>query len=344
MANFNTTSQGGRKEDLANWISNISRDMTPFMSSIGKGKASQTLHEWSTDTLAEAQLQAAAEGSDFKDSAGPVIQKLNNRTQIFTKGITVSGTLESEDKVGRKSEFKYQTEKRGKEMARDVEATLISAQVNTASATAGAADSPTEGYTTGARLMGGYQSFAGVGLASSSSTDGDSGGAGTGTAVNATPGTGASVWALDADTGANADVAGAFSLDDINEVLRQINGETSATPNKVMMSTANKVKFSNLVNSSGLNTVRNIDEKGKLRQSVDLYESDFGNVEIVHNYLMGDGEVFVYDPSQMSVNTLRPTHFRNINETGDSLRSYMVQEITFEAKSPTGNGIIVGCA
>jgi hypothetical protein len=38
--------------------------------------------------------------------------------------------------------------------------------------------------------------------------------------------------------------------------------------------------------------------------------------------------------------TLRPLHFRDINEVGDALRSFMVQELTLEAKSPTGNGII----
>ena len=71
--NFNTTTQGGKKEDLANYISNISRDMTPFLSSIGKGKASATVHEWSTDTLAPAALNAAIEGSAFNESDSPVV-------------------------------------------------------------------------------------------------------------------------------------------------------------------------------------------------------------------------------------------------------------------------------
>ncbi len=108
---FKTTTQGGQKEDLANYISNISRDMTPFLSSIGKGKASATTHEWSTDTLQAAALNAEIEGSTFTESSSPVIARLTNRTQIFVKGIRVSGTLESVDKAGRKSEFKYQTEK-----------------------------------------------------------------------------------------------------------------------------------------------------------------------------------------------------------------------------------------
>ena len=322
--NFNTTTQGGKKEDLANYISNISRALTPFTASIGKGKASGTLHEWSTDTLQAAALNANIEGSSFSESDSPVIARLDNKTQIFTKGIRVSGTLEAVDKVGRKSEFKYQTEKRGKEMMRDVEKTLVSTQAKgTASATAGAVIS-------GARTMGGYQSFAGVGIESGTAAAPTGAGSVTGA------GNGTNVFKKATAGGAK------FDLDDINEILRSINGETTAAPSRVMMSTAQKVLFSNLINTATMNTRRNIDEKGKLRQSIDLYESDFGNVEVVHNYLMDDDAIFVYDPSQMSVATLRPIAFSDINQDGDSLRSYMVQEVTFEAKSPTGNGVIVG--
>ena len=322
--NFTTSTQAGQKEDLANYISNISRDMTPFLSSIGKGKAAATMHEWSTDTLAAAALNANVEGSSFSESDSPIVARLTNRTQIFTKGIRVSGTLESVDKAGRKSEFKYQTEKRGKEMMRDLEKTLVSKQISTASASASGA------VVSGARLMGGYQSYCGANINA-------------GTAATAVAGTGMVVGAGNGTTvaeAANANTDAAFTLADINEVLRGINGETSAAPSKVMMSTANKVKFSDLINTSSMNTRRNIDEKGALRQSVDLYESDFGDVELVHNYLMSNTEVFVYDPSLMSCNTLRPIQFSDINQDGDSLRSYMVQEVTFEAKSPTGNGLI----
>ena len=315
--NFTTSNQNSLREDLANYISNISRDMTPFLSSIGKSKASQTLHEWSTDTLEDAGLQAAAEGSDFALSTSPVITRLGNRTQIFTKGITISGTLETVDKAGRKSEFKYQSEKRGKEIMRDIEATLVSKQLSTASASA------TGNIQNTARLMGSYESWVGVAQEAAGTLQ-----------SNATAGTGASVWNA---TGSGA----AFTLDDINEVLREINGVTSAAPSIVMMSTTNKVNFSNLINAgTGTNVRRNIDERGKLRQSVDLYESDFGDVEVKHNYLMADTAVFIYDPSSLALATLRPVHFRDINKVGDALRSFMVTELTLEAKAPTGNGII----
>jgi len=323
------SAQGSQREDLANYISNISRDMTPFMSSIGKGKASAITHEWSTDTLAAASLQAAVEGSSFAESDGPVVQKIDNKAQIFTKGIRVSGSLEAVDKAGRKSEFKYQTEKRGKEIMRDIEKTLVSTQ--TKGTQGSSASGNIQAY---ARKMGGYMSYAGVATSMASVTSGSL------TTTQAT-GDGSDV-ATSSGTGKASEP---FTLASINDILRSINGETSAAPSKVMMSTANKVNFSNLVNAgSGTNVRRNIDEKGKLRQSVDLYESDFGDVELVHNYLMDDDKVFVYDPSLLSLQTLRPVHFRDINEDGDSLRSYMVHECTLEAKSPTGNGVIFDVA
>jgi len=322
--NFTTSTQGGQREDLANWISTISRDMTPFVSSIGKGKASATLHEWSTDTLEAAGLQAAAEGSSFAESASPVVQRLTNRTQIFTKGIRVSGTLESVDKVGRKSEFKYQTEKRGKEMARDVETWMLSTNV---SAVQGG--SASGNIQAAARKMGAYQAYSTVNIVAGTAAAAT----GTGAVTGAGDGSNVAV-AQTAHTNANVTLA------DINEILRQINGVTSVAPNKLMMSTTNKVRFSDLMTGT-TNVRRNIDERGKLRQSVDLYESDFGDVELVHNYLMGNTEIFVYDPSTMSMDTLRPMHFRDISEDGDSMRSYMVQEITFCAKAPTGNGVIL---
>mgnify|MGYP003625199601 FL=1 len=322
--NFTSTSQGGQREDLANWISNISRDMTPFVSSIGKGKASATLHEWSTDTLEAASVQAAAEGASFAESASPVVARVTNRTQILTKGIRVSGTLEAVDKVGRKSEFKYQTEKRGKEMARDLEVIMLSGQV---SAVHGS--SATGNIQALARKMGAYQAYSTVNIVAGTAA------AATGTGAVTGTGTGANI-AVAQSGHTNALV----SLADINETLRLVNGVTSVAPNKLMMSTTNKVRFSDLMTGT-TNVRRNIDEKGKLKQSVDLYESDFGDVELVHNYLMGNTEIFVYDPSTMSINTLRPLHFRDISEDGDSLRSFMVQELTFEAKTPTGNAVIL---
>ena len=43
-----SSSDVSQREDLANFISMITRDETPFMSSIGKTKATAIYHEWQT--------------------------------------------------------------------------------------------------------------------------------------------------------------------------------------------------------------------------------------------------------------------------------------------------------
>ena len=86
-------------------------------------------------------------------SNGPEISRLGNYSQIFTKSIVVSGSIEAVNKAGRKSEFKYQSEKRGKELMRDIEYALIASR-----------DVKTAGsgslQTGGARKFGGYHSWA----------------------------------------------------------------------------------------------------------------------------------------------------------------------------------------
>ena len=125
------------------------------MSSIGKGKANAVLHEWSTDTLERPGANSASEGEAFPTSIsnGPVIMRLGNYSQIFTKSLVVSGSIEAVNKAGRKSEFKYQSEKRGKELMRDIEYALIASR-----------DVKTAGngslQTGGARKFGGYHSWA----------------------------------------------------------------------------------------------------------------------------------------------------------------------------------------
>ena len=54
-----------QREDLANFISMITRDETPFMSSIGKTKATAIYHEWQTDQLQAPGNSRIGEGTDY---------------------------------------------------------------------------------------------------------------------------------------------------------------------------------------------------------------------------------------------------------------------------------------
>src|SRR6056300_1863779 len=138
-----------QREDLANFITMITREETPFISSIGKAKATAIYHEWQTDELAapgNSRLAEGAEiGTDVAYTTGPHRSRLGNYTQINGKQLAVSGTRRAVDQAGVADEYAYQLKKRGTELRRDVEFDVVQSY-NVASAS-------------GTRTMGGYQAF-----------------------------------------------------------------------------------------------------------------------------------------------------------------------------------------
>ena len=68
-----TQNDASQREDLANFISMITRDETPFMSTIGKTKATAIYHEWQTDELNTPGNSRIGEGTDYilPGDAGP---------------------------------------------------------------------------------------------------------------------------------------------------------------------------------------------------------------------------------------------------------------------------------
>lgn len=326
------------REDLANYISMITRDDTPFVSSIGKNKADAILHEWQTDELRAPAVNAQAEGVDFADltETTQFRTRLGNYTQIFAEAISVSNTKRKVNQAGVADEFAYQLKKLGTEMRRDLEHTLV--------------HSWQEKNGSGTRTMGGVQSYATDELvydatAGSFAADGGSFNGvflGTGTFGGAQ---------------AAADVAVDIDLVHIDEVQQKVY-EEGGKSTRVMVSPKNRRKISEQAQLASSNVRREIGHGGKLRQSVDIYESDFGEVMIVPNYIMGTGGVagsgaleatinpndlcaICYDPMWFNVTTLRPMQETDIGQRGDSTIGMLVEECTFEAKNPKGFGLIV---
>ena len=89
MAIYQTYTAIGQREDLSDLIANISPTDTPFMSTVGKGKATATYHEWQTDSLADAALGGAVEGATASSATMSPTSRIGNRTQIFQKTIAV---------------------------------------------------------------------------------------------------------------------------------------------------------------------------------------------------------------------------------------------------------------
>ena len=338
----NPGSNVSQREDLANFISQITRDETPFMSSIGKTKASAIYHEWQTDELNAPGNSKLVDGADFRapvagnagstaanddtgnvantfNVGGPERTRLGNYAQINGKTIAVSGTRRAVDQAGIADEYAYQLKKRGTELRRDVEADLIGNQVSSGS---------------GVRAFGGYASW----INDTATIEY----AGTGSTAPTTVGRGTHAY-----TPSAASTRGSLSLSQIDSVMQKIY-EEGGKASKIMLSPKLRRDFSDLmVTDSGVR--RNIDMDGKLRQSVDIYMSDFGDLMVMPNYIMGlgstaDTAAYIYDPQWFAVATLRPLQEVDVGQQGDSTVGMMVEECTLEVKNPLGCGAIYNLA
>ena len=148
MATFDTYQTVGIREDLMNAIYTISPTTTPFMSTIGKNQATNTKHEWQTDSLAAVNLNnAAVEGADAVSATLTPTTRVGNYTQISDKVIAVSTTDDKTDNAGRTTETAYQLAKASSELKRDMESILLSDQAQDA------------GTSSTARKLGGLGSW-----------------------------------------------------------------------------------------------------------------------------------------------------------------------------------------
>ena len=344
----NTTAKS-EKEDLANFISMISRDETPFMSSIGKTKSKAIFHEWQTDELTAPTSQPFAEGDSFTTvqsgtAANVDRTRIGNYTQINSKTVAVSGTKRAVDQAGVADEYAYQLKKRGTELKRDQEHDLV--------------HSCKGKNGTGTRTMGGYQAYVNQNLEDVTTSGNSSWAApsslGDGT-MNETPIT------RSASGATNDGNLKAIELSNVDNIMQTIY-EAGGRATTLMTSPANKRALSSKAHGASQNTIRNLDDTGKIRQSIELFDSDFGEIQIVPNYIMGlsyntdragsgniaaesdaaDYFALVYDPSNFAMATLRPLQETEVGQLGDSTVGQIVEECTLEVKNPKAAGMITG--
>jgi len=358
-------------EDLANFISMITRSETPFMASIGKTKATGIYHEWQTDELNDPTDSSMVQGADF-DNVGPdgatnqndggnTISKrsrtrLGNYTQINGKTVSVSGTKRAIDQTGVADEYAYQLKKRGTEMRRDIERDLIHS-VNVS----------TPGTSSDKGKMGGVYSWINgvdhvVFPGSSTFFSPNSGVAGQHSHSKLAE-TGEHCIGVNGGTATKQ----ALTLSLVDEAMQNIY-EAGGSAGRAMMSPKNRRVFSGLAQGANSNVRRNIDESGALRASVDVYMSDFGDLQIEPNYIMGltnsvsmtnydstsspqasvssidlaNFMILIYDPQWWKIATLRPMKEVDVGQKGDSTVGMVVEEQTVQCSNPKGSSAIYG--
>jgi hypothetical protein len=310
MATYQTYTAIGMREDLSDVIYNISPTDTPFMSSIGKTKATATYHEWQTDSLAAAALGGAVEGADASSITASPTTRIGNRTQIFTKSVAVAGTLEAVDKAGRKSEKAYQLAKVSAELKRNIELTLLSNQVAAA------------GNSSTARTLGGLQAWLNTNY--DGGTDGVAGSGGTTARVDGTDRT--------------------FTETILKTVVAEVY-TAGGTPKVLMVNPAHKQLVSAFAGIAAQRYMAPSNEPTTIIGAADVYMSDFGTISVVPNRFMnstnaGDETAFLVDPDMAAVAYLRPFETIELAKTGDSEKTQLLAELTLEVKNQAAHGII----
>jgi len=301
---FDTYDSVGEREDLSDVIYSISPTDTPFLSSAAKTQATAVLHEWQTDSLAAAATNnAVIEGDEATLDASTATTRLSNSTQIMDKTVVITGTQESVDKAGRASELAYQIAKRAKELKRDMEATITGniAEVG--------------GNSSTARKMGTLGSW--VTTNDDLASDGSSG-AGAGNAAH-TDGT-----------------QRAFTESQLKSVIKSV-WNAGGDPSMVMVGPFNKQKLSGFTGNS---TRFDAGADATLYTSVDVYASDFGQLQVVPNRFSRDRDAYVLDMEYWGIAFLRDFSMHELAKTGDSEKRQLLVEATLESRNEAASGLV----
>lgn len=311
---FSVYQAKGIRENLADVIYNISPIDTPFMNNIGRTTATNTFFEWQTDSLASPDTaNARIEGDDADGTTAAPTSRLGNYTQISSKTVVVTGTLEAVNKAGRRSELSYQLAKRAAELKRDMESILVGPQA------------AVSGSDTVARKTAGFEAF----VRSPTSVRGTGGAdptlSGTTSGFpNAAPTDGTQV---------------AFTEAMLKQGLQLVwaaGGDTDI----VMVGPKNKAIVSGF---PGIATRFRDVQPGKQAAIVgaaDVYVGDFGEVTIVPNRFQRDRSALLLDTEYLSVAYLRNFQTIELARTGDAEKRELLVEYGLKVHNPAAQGIV----
>ena len=315
MATYQTFTAIGQREDLSDVIYNISPTETPFMSSVGKTKATAVLHEWQIDSLAAAATNAAVEGAAASDITVTPTTRVTNRTQISEKTIKISGTMEAINKAGRKSEKAYQLAKVSSELKRDMEKALLNNTVKSA------------GNSSTARVLGGLQTWLSTGY------------------VGGTSGVAGSLGSTARVSGTDA----AFTEAMVKSAVKK-SFAAGGSPTILMTTPTQKVNISAFAGVAAQRYMAPANKPTTIIGAADVYLSDFGTLSVVPNRFLtadaGDsGEVaFILDPEMAAVAYLRPFQTNELAKSGDADVTQLLVEYTLEVKNEAAHAIIADLA
>lgn len=299
----------GRREELAETITRITPEETPFFSKIGRGSVKNTFYEWQTDALAAADVaNAHLEGDDtaFVDPVPTV--RMGNYVQISKKSVIVSGTNEATDRAGRKNEKGYQMAKKAAELKRDIESILLGNQ----GAVAGAAGTARKTGSMGAIVK----------------TNVDKGVGGVNPVYTNIPATART-------DGTQRAVTEAM----LKNVIALCWAE-GATPRVVSVGAFNKSAMSAFTGIATKTIDQSTAAPAKIIGSADVYVSEFGKLSIVPNRFQRSRDAWVLDFDYLSLQTLRNFKREALAKTGDAEKEHLLVEYGLQVNTELSQGLI----
>jgi len=306
-------SRVGVREDLADKIFQLFPDDCPFTGMIGRGTASSTYTEWQTDALASASAtNYNVQGDDTANLSRAQTTRVGTYTQISTKVVGVSTTVEAVNKAGRKSELARELMKAGRELNTDIE---LRATGNYASV---APTSSVAGQTAGALAW--LTSNTSLGTAGSPANGGFS----AGIVSAATNGTQRTL---------------------TETLLKTVLQSAWSKGGNVKAAIASGVQKQNLAAFSGLATQRREtgDKKITIVSGADFYVSDFGEIQFVPSRFCSTRDILLVDPEYWDVADLDGLVVEDLAQTGLAKRKLMRREWALRCRNEAASGVIRDC-
>jgi len=300
------------KEDLQDALISISPTDTPVMSAIGRKNVDNTYFEWGVvDLAAASDSNRVVEGESAPANDAPTnAVRQGNYTQISDKVVEVSDTNNAVNGAGNAQTVAKQVAYKLKELKRDMEKMLC----DNVAASAGSSGT--------ARASAGLPAF----LRSNTSR-------GTGGADGTTSGSG------------NSGYVNAAATDGTQRAITEtlLKGviadcwDAGAEPSVVICGSSQKQAISAFTGNA---TRYKEAEDSKLNAAIDVYISDFGELQIVPSRFSRSRDVLVLDPNYARVAYLAPTSQKPLARTGHAERRLISVEWGVQVDNEAAHGVI----
>ena len=276
-----------------------------------KVKATNTNHEWQTDSLRNSASNAHIEGDDTTAESRSATTRLGNYTQIFKNAVVVPDTDNGLDKAGRAKEITYQVLKVAKEQKLDIESALLANNAKVA------------GNSTTARELAGIPAWLTTNTDFGANEGADPDGDGTNARTDETT------------------TLEAFSQDRFDTVMQSI-WESGGTPDTCVLSAFQMNKALGFTgNNNQRSTIKA--ENERVIKHMDVYVTPWGTVEFVPSRECRGRDVFILQSDMWKVAVLRPTKNTQLAKTGDNEKRQVVTELTLVSANEAASGGVFDC-